>query len=269
MHIGIGIFVLLLSFLSSGGLGAAVPTGSWSPKKEYAMEALTLGYLDELIIQNSAIDTIEYQFERADGFCSQEIVNQLDALIESCRRRIEPRNRLIEIAPTDSVVTTDSVEYWVAVSSHYAQNVMRAAGKLRETPEKNYYTASIVRYIKSQHQKSQLCKSTIFSRISLIRGSLIEILAVVDELLFDWVESGADERDSMPSMLDNHDGDEEVAKDCLKQIDEAKRRKNQAQEADLRSYDSKKKDFESFMDAFIKEHMAASENVAYTEGLLS
>lgn len=94
------------------------------PRISPNLQSLTAEYLSEITAQNQVIEGVQNLLKIRDQVAQEEVPSLCNKLIESYYRQLEPRNRMVETAPTDDVLDSDSLEYLVAVASRYANNVM-------------------------------------------------------------------------------------------------------------------------------------------------
>ncbi|KAH9460466.1 hypothetical protein MJO28_003855 [Puccinia striiformis f. sp. tritici] len=148
--------ILFFGLISTHVLGRAVPQGGSSYEEHYNLQAILTEYSDEIAIQDQAIEGLQYQLELQDK-ASVELISSLSTeLIESYYRQMEPRNRMVEIVPRDTVLDSNSFEYLVAVGSRYANNVMHLARQIKRDPLDQESSASALRDLKKEHEKIQM-----------------------------------------------------------------------------------------------------------------
>ncbi|MBW0470067.1 hypothetical protein O181_009782 [Austropuccinia psidii MF-1] len=237
MVVSFSTTLIFFSFLSACDFGIALPVNNWLPKSENSLQTLAIQYLHELPTQKLALDTIENEFEKKSGmFYSQEIVNQIDNLIESCYRLIEPRNRLVEAIPADEIVDDEAVEYLVDLSLSYLRNVMHAARLLKQSTENTPQSADIFQDLKSQYKKLQL----------------------LDEFLFKWASKSGASTNSEESSLDNQVISNEEFSD-----DNEHQERNSYQKSDLKPVENMNEENDNFGETVVQEIISTVKIVTY------
>jgi len=143
------ILIISCSFISVHVLGMAVPR---SPPN---LQSVATEYWSEITAQDQVIEDVQNLLKIRDEVPEEEVPSLCTELIESYYRQLEPRNRMVEIAPTDNVLDYNSLEYLVTVASRYAKNVMHLARQIREDPI-NFDSTSILNELIREHRKTQI-----------------------------------------------------------------------------------------------------------------
>lgn len=152
----IGVSIVFFAPLATEILGLAVPRNEPSGSDSSDLRDIAEEYVAELTLQNKAIENLENQFAFGDEGSAETVMKVSDELIESYYRQMEPRNRMIEITSTDSVLDVNSIEYLVAVASRYADNVMHFAREIRSKPMDKERPALALKHLKTEHKKAMM-----------------------------------------------------------------------------------------------------------------
>jgi hypothetical protein len=116
--------IVFFTFISTHVLGRAVPQSGSSYQESHGLQSIIADYSAEVTAQEEIIKGVWSELNAPDAQSEENISILCSELIESYYRQMEPRNRMIELVPTDNVLDANSLEYLVAVASRYANNVM-------------------------------------------------------------------------------------------------------------------------------------------------
>jgi hypothetical protein len=94
------------------------------PRSSSTLQSITSELSALIIAQDQAIAYVQNLLDHQNEVSGEQISSLCSELIESYYRQMEPRQRMVDMAPTDTVLDSNSLEYLVAVGSRYASNVL-------------------------------------------------------------------------------------------------------------------------------------------------
>ncbi|OAV86994.1 hypothetical protein PTTG_12096 [Puccinia triticina 1-1 BBBD Race 1] len=148
--------VVFFAFISSQVLGRAVPQSGSPYQESQSLQSIIADYSAELATQDQVIKNVWNQLYLQNESSEEKISTLCNELIESYYRQMEPRNRMVEVTPTDNVLDSNSLEYLVAVASRYANNVMHLARQIRQGPLDLASSPAVLQVLTQEHQKTQM-----------------------------------------------------------------------------------------------------------------
>ncbi|PLW40783.1 hypothetical protein PCANC_13518 [Puccinia coronata f. sp. avenae] len=141
--------IIQFSVLSAHVLGMAIPRSSST------LQSITSELSALIIAQDQAIAYVQNLLDHQNEVSGEQISSLCSELIESYYRQMEPRQRMVDMAPTDTVLDSNSLEYLVAVGSRYASNVLHLARQIREDPL-DLDSSLAFKELKKEHEKSHM-----------------------------------------------------------------------------------------------------------------
>ncbi|EFP79876.2 uncharacterized protein PGTG_05101 [Puccinia graminis f. sp. tritici CRL 75-36-700-3] len=162
--------IVFFTFISTYVLGRAVPQSGSSFQESHDLRRIIADYSAEVTAQEEMIKGVWNQLNAPDTQSEENVSTLCSELIESYYRQMEPRNRMIELVPTDNVLDANSLEYLVAVASRYANNVMHLARQIRQDPLDQESSASALNFLAKEHQKAHMFDQVLLGLADVAQG---------------------------------------------------------------------------------------------------
>ncbi|KAI8458598.1 hypothetical protein BY996DRAFT_6410806 [Phakopsora pachyrhizi] len=144
------------------------------------LEDLTRRYTDELKYENGLIEGMELYLEMEEEDSDEsdigmkKISDRAKSFLESQYDLLRPRQELVELIPTDSVVNTEALEYIAAVGSRYAESVMHSAREFKKYP-----VLESIKTLKVKNARAQIFDNIL---LSLAKQSVREEREMLEDL---------------------------------------------------------------------------------------
>ncbi|PLW32421.1 hypothetical protein PCASD_17533 [Puccinia coronata f. sp. avenae] len=173
--------IIQFSILSAHVLGMAIPRSSST------LQSITSELSALIIAQDQAIAYVQNLLDHQNEVSGEQISSLCSELIESYYRQMEPRQRMVDMAPTDTVLDSNSLEYLVAVGSRYASNVLHLARQIREDPL-DLDSSLAFKELKKEHEKSHMFDELLLGLAEVYQKGESEKDSIEDEMPSDTMQ---------------------------------------------------------------------------------